>query len=184
MFEMFEASSWPSDSFNAVRWSKNEPGERIILGEALEFDKISLSWGMTVTYHDISWHTMTIQNPSVFFFPRQLSGDSDVGSVATAFWGKLSFSATRPLCTIPTLVEALTISAQLQLQSKEWSFSVVMPCNADVQADSAPTTVTIRSWCRSPELETMYRSLRTLPLWDKSWARAIICYEMLQVPHS
>ena len=57
------------------------------------------------------------------------------------------------------------------LQLQERSSWVVMPFNADFQTDSAPTTVTIRSWYRSSDLDSMYRSLRTLPLWRKGWAR-------------
>ena len=49
-------------------------------------------------------------------------------------------------------------------------------CHAECQTDSAPTTVTIRSWNRSSVLDTMYRSLRTfLPLWHKSLARVRTC---------
>lgn len=49
-------------------------------------------------------------------------------------------------------------------------------CHADCQTDSAPTTVTIRSWHRSSVLDTMYRSLRTfLPLWHKGLARVRTC---------
>ena len=57
------------------------------------------------------------------------------------------------------------------LQLPEQSSWVVMPFNADFQTDSAPTPVTIRSWYRSSDLDSMYRSLRTLPLWRKGWAR-------------
>lgn len=53
---------------------------------------------------------------------------------------------------------------------------VLWSCHADCQTDSAPTTVTIRSWNRSSVLDTMYRSLRTfLPLWHKGLARVRTC---------